>query len=162
MTTTIEPPTELLGAVVEQVWTSMLDRPPVDWSGPWPQHDTGTQADITIEGDWTGRLELWSSTAAATGLTQVLLGLEPETEPEAADVADALGEVVNVVAGGLKAAMGGTSVLGLPRVTGPAATSPISDQAVHLALAWHDAPLLITVHPGHAGGSVPPHQEAPS
>jgi chemotaxis protein CheX len=140
----VSPDELLLGAVVEQVWASMLYRPVLPWTAPWPTGTRGPVASITVAGDWSGTLRLWCTDAAAASMTRSLLKLRPGAEPDAEDVEDALGEVVNVVAGSLKGALGGSSQLGLPQVGSGPAPEPTGD-AVHLPVSWHDAPVLISI-----------------
>ncbi|MBA3782390.1 MAG: chemotaxis protein CheX [Nocardioides sp.] len=146
MTTVLAPDDVLLGAVVEQVWTAMLHRPVLPWLGSWPSGQTGVLASITVDGDWSGTLRLWCPDSAAVSMTRALLRLTEGVDPELDDVEDALGEVVNVVAGSLKGAVGGTSSLGLPSVT-RGSTPELAADAVHLTVSWHDDPVLISILP---------------
>lgn len=146
MSTIVTPDELLLGAVVEQVWSSMLHQPVLPWTAAWPSGSAGPVASITVDGDWTGSLRLWCTERAAASITHALLKLKPGVEPDAEDVEDALGELVNVVAGSLKGALGGTSQLGLPEVlegSAPESSAP----GVHLTVSWHDDPVLISILP---------------
>ena len=145
MSTIVTPDELLLGAVVEQVWASMLHQPVLPWTAPWPTGAPGPLASITVDGDWSGTLRLWCTDTAAASMTRALLKLRPGVEADAEDVEDALGELVNVVAGSLKGALGGTSQLGLPDVAGGTAPDTSTD-AVHLTVSWHDDPVLISIH----------------
>lgn len=146
MTTVVAPDDVLLGAVVEQLWSSMLHQPLLPWTSSWPTGRSGVQSDITVDGDWTVALQLWCSDAAAVSITRALLAVRDGADPALEDVEDALGEVLNVVAGSLKGALGGSSALGLPRVSeGPAPELPTG--AVHLTLSWHGDPVLLSILP---------------
>jgi hypothetical protein len=52
--------------------------------------------------DQTLQLALLASPDGCADLSRLLLGMEPEEEVPAADIADAVGELVNIVAGGVK------------------------------------------------------------
>ncbi|WP_426246011.1 chemotaxis protein CheX [Nocardioides sp. LHG3406-4] len=146
MTTIVVPDEALLGAVVEQVWTSMLHQPVLPWLEPWSTGRAGVSAQIAVAGDWTGVLRLWCTDSAAVSMTRALLPLTAGADPELDDIEDALGEVVNVVAGSLKGALGGTSTLGLPRVS--AGSSPdLTGGAAHLTVSWHGDPVVISIVP---------------
>jgi len=72
--------------------------------------------------DQTLQLALLASPEGCADLSRLLLGMEPEEEVAAADIADAVGELVNIVAGGVKQRLqdpgtigtGGGLRLGLP------------------------------------------------
>jgi hypothetical protein len=72
--------------------------------------------------DQTLQLALLASPAGCADLSRLLLGMEPGEEVSDADIADAVGELVNIVAGGVKQRMqgpdrigsGGSLRLGLP------------------------------------------------
>ena len=146
MTTTIAPDQSLLDAVVEQVWTLMLKRPLMPWTSDVVPAEAGVQADITVTGDFTGSLRLWCAETAADSMTRTLLASSLVGDPDTEDVEDAVGELLNVIAGSLKGALGGTSALGLPVVTATAA--PELDPAdLHLAVSWHDEPVLVSIRP---------------
>ena len=63
------------------------------------------------------------------------------------DVADALGELANVVGGNVKAVLPGPSVLGLPEVGSAPAAGP---DTCRVELLWRDQSLTISVQ-GSAG-----------
>ena len=84
---------------------------------------------VDVVGPWTGSVVLTTGRQTAADLTRALLG---ETAPELLeheDVADAFGEIANVVGGNVKAALPGPSGLSLPDVGRPprrSATPPTS------------------------------------
>jgi chemotaxis protein CheX len=135
----------LVNAVIEQVWSALLFSP----AEPWPEEtaphfETGLQAQIELRGDWNGRLVLTCDIDVATQIAGAMLGAEEdETLPEA-DVHDAVGEVLNVVGGSVKGALGGTMSLGLPGVRS-IATPQGGDQG--FVLSWRGAPVLVQIVP---------------
>lgn len=67
--------------------------------------------------DQTLQLALLASPDGCADLSRLLLGMEPDEDVEAADIADAVGELVNIVAGGVKQRLqdcAGGLRLGLP------------------------------------------------
>ena len=94
------------------------------------------------------------------GLDLVVVPVDPETglPPVAAmvaaldheDVADAFGEIANVVGGNVKAALPGPSTLGLPQVgAAPAVRNP--EDVCRLEVLWRGQPLVVSVQ-----GALPP------
>jgi len=78
--------------------------------------------------DQSFQLALLSTPAGCADLTRLLLGMAPDDEVSDADVADAVGELVNILAGGVKQRMqptGGRLQLGLPVfITGDVQPTP--------------------------------------
>ncbi len=139
---------ELVRAVVDQVWESLLGAEVVPWYGEDPVAPPALQAQVTLTGDWNGLVRLGCAEGAAEGIAAAMLmaGADEELPPE--DVHDAVGEVVNVVGGNVKGALLGDTALGLPRVlTGPdhdtrtVAAVPVS----RCVLDWHGLPVTVEV-----------------
>ncbi len=154
MSTIIAPDEALLSAVVEQVWGSMLHQPVLPWPSPWPRGRAGLLAEVVVTGDCNCTVRLWCADSAAVSMTRVLLNRPDGTDPETDDVEDAIGEVLNVVTGGLKGALGGASSLGLPRVAA-SSSSDLAPDLVQLALSWHDDPVLISISSSREPGAAP-------
>lgn len=100
---------------------------------------------ISTNGAWSGRIALVCSAALARRFT-ARMALREESQLSAADVRDAVGELVNVVGGSVKAMMPGPTWLALPRVTFDSHQQHPGAQALRLELAWHDEPLVVSVH----------------
>lgn len=89
------------------------------WHDVPPTGMAGAYIPLLAE-DQTLQLALLASPAGCADLSRLLLGMEPDEEVSDADVADAVGELVNIVAGGVKQRMqdpdrpGGGLRLGLP------------------------------------------------
>jgi hypothetical protein len=105
---------------------------------------------VQMTGPWTGTVVLTTGAQTAAELTRALLG---ETAPELLeheDVADAFGEIANVVGGNVKAALPGPSVLGLPEVgEAPPVRNPAD--VCRVDVLWRGRPLTISVQ-----GILPP------
>jgi Chemotaxis phosphatase CheX len=91
------------------------------WHDVPPTGMAGAYIPLLAE-DQTLQLALLATPAGCADLSRHLLGMEPEDEVSDADIADAVGELVNIVAGGVKQRMqdasrigtGGGLRLGLP------------------------------------------------
>ena len=99
---------------------------------------------VDIVGPWTGSVVLTTGRSTAEELCRALLG--PATPPvlDDEDVADAFGEIANVVGGNVKAALPGPSGLSLPQVgDAPVVRNP-GDQ-VRVDVLWRGEPVSISV-----------------
>lgn len=145
MTTVVAPDEALVRAAVDLVWSSML----FATVEPWPTGldaalPDGVQAAIELRGDWNGRLVLTCAADVAAEIAGAMVGTTAG-ELCVEDVHDALGEIVNVVGGSVKGALGGELSLGLPDV-GPYAGDPTTTGG--FVLGWQGAPLHVQVLAG--------------
>lgn len=115
---------------------------------PWPDgvpvggHDVAAWVDL--HGSWPGRASLETSSDTAAGLTRGLLRLPPDSAVTDDDLADALGEVANVVAGNVKALLPRHGTLGLPQVA-PALPDDPAVPVHRVPLDWRGRSLVLTV-----------------
>lgn len=157
MNTTASPPTQPVLtdvlAILHEVWDSFVgadepllpvpDRTGADW--------IGYAATITISGAWSGIVSLEFAADTAAAVSSRMLGLDQVTEE---DVADAVGELVNMVGGNVKGLVPGPSVLSLPIVTtGRVARATDATEVCHADLAWFDQPLSMALHVIGAGSA---------
>jgi chemotaxis protein CheX len=143
-TTTVEPALADLQTVVEEVWTSFLgdDEPLV--VGVPGDVATGWSAAVTVTGAWEGMISVELPTATAEEVCRRMLGVD-DTRDE--DVADAVGELVNMIGGNVKSLMPGPGVLSLPVVAaGRVARSSDTAEVCRLDAWWAGAPLQVCVH----------------
>jgi chemotaxis protein CheX len=105
---------------------------------------------VDVVGPWTGSVVLTTGTETAAELTRALLGDSAPDELEDEDVADAFGEIANVVGGNVKAALPGPSGLSLPQV-GPAPAVRNPADLCRVDVLWRGQPLSISVQ-----GALPP------
>jgi len=100
-----------------------------------------------VSGGWAGVVTVELDEGVAQQLSARMLAL-PEGEPVAdGDIADAVGELVNMVGGNVKSLMPGPSVLSLPAVAaGRAAFASDVAEVCRLDLAWRGAPVRICIH----------------
>jgi hypothetical protein len=76
------------------------------WHDVPPTGMAGAYIPLLAE-DQTLQLALLASPAGCADLSRLLLGMEPDEDVSDADIADAVGELVNIVAGGVKQRMQG-------------------------------------------------------
>jgi len=148
---TIAPELTDVHAIVEQVWTSFLgDEEPLlptyDANGPFPADDAWSSA-VSIHGGWTGTVTIELSKALAFSLTRLMMAMD-ESEPlDDAEVADAVGELVNMVGGNIKSLMPGPSALTLPVVAaGRAAHASDLREVSRFDARWSGESVRVSVH----------------
>jgi chemotaxis protein CheX len=131
-------------ALIEEVWRSFVG---VDEPLLPAEPDTGSvayAATVTITGGWDGAVTLEFGVGTAEAVSARMLGLDEITE---ADVADAIGELVNMVGGNVKSLMPGPSALSLPVVsTGRIAHSNDTVEVCRCELSWAGLPMAASVH----------------
>lgn len=146
------PTTDDVRAVTEDVWLSLIGEDevlvprlippgtPLDSTGVW-------SAVVTVSGGWQGVVTVELDDAAARRLTALMLAIPDGTEVGDADVADAVGELVNMIGGNLKSLMPGPSVLSLPSVAaGRAVFASDVIEACRVDVAWRGDPARVCIH----------------
>jgi chemotaxis protein CheX len=141
--------------VTSEVWRSLVgDRYPLlphpaRPAAPFDAFDAWS-ASVTISGGWEGLVSVELSSYVARILTCAMLALPEDTpgsELADADVADAVGELVNMVGGNIKSLMPGPSALSLPYVAaGRAAFAPGTDEVARVDVTWAGEPVRVGVH----------------
>jgi chemotaxis protein CheX len=131
-------------SIAEDAWTALVgeDEILVPLPGELPANALSSWVDIV--GPWTGTVVLSTGRETAAGLTRALLGDHAPAELDDEDVADAFGEIANVVGGNVKAALPGPSALSLPDVgNAPAVRNPAD--VCRVDVMWRGQPLSISV-----------------
>ncbi len=102
--------------VLESIWESVLTRE-IQYSGTTttPQSEADLAACIQISGAWNGVVTLHCSRALARQVAEMMFGIEGDNVAKE-DMDDSLGELVNMVGGGVKSLLPETCVLSLPTV----------------------------------------------
>lgn len=141
--------------IVEQVWSSFLGEAepllpqPVPAGAPFPAEDAWSAA-ITVNGTnggWSGMVTVELAEKVAFSLTAEMLGVEDVEDLEDGDVADAVGELVNMIGGNIKSLMPGPSALSLPVVAaGRAAHSSEAVEVARFDGLWIGQPVRVSVH----------------
>lgn len=139
-------------SVTEDVWMALLGeeealapRPvpagtPFDAVGVW-------SAAVTVSGGWQGVVTIELDEAVARHLTARMLAIPSDDQVHDGDVADAVGELVNMVGGSIKSLMPGPSTLSLPSVAaGRAAFASDVREVCRVDVAWRGGPVRVCVH----------------
>ena len=135
-----------LRGLVEDIWSSLFEELfeiPLDSDAPLPE-DLVT-AYVDIRGGWQGRVLVATTTEGALSLAAHMLRV-PESLVREADLADAIGELANIVGGSVKSCVDGQSSLSLPTVSryAPGAAAP---DTLEVLATWNAHPLCIRVAP---------------
>jgi chemotaxis protein CheX len=143
---TVAPEITDVQAIVEQVWSSYLDASepllavPVPAGRPFAA-DEAWSAAVAVSGGWDATVTVELAAPVAHALTATMLGLDT------GDVADAVGELVNMVGGNIKSLMPGPSVLSLPAVAAGRAAHPSgASEVARFDGVWAGQPVRVAVH----------------
>jgi chemotaxis protein CheX len=133
-------------AITDQVWESFLDPDGVNPLLPLPvDGPSDLAAAVSVTGAWRGHVVIECSTAASLHAAAALLGV-PSEEVTDEDVADALGELANIIGGNVKALLPEPSALSLPYVVSSAGAHwPSVTEVCRLDGSWRDEPVTILV-----------------
>jgi len=130
--------------LVDEVWTSFLGAEEPLLPGAPAEFPVGWSAAVSITGEWHGTVSVELPTGLAEEVTRRMLAV---TDTFDEDVADAVGELVNMIGGNVKSLMPGPSVLSLPVVAAGRVARPSDNVEVcRLDVTWAGAPLLVSVH----------------
>jgi chemotaxis protein CheX len=137
--------TEDLVAVAGQVWESCLVHHPDQLvEGPYAVLEGPvTRAWVVIRGGWSGFVVLEMGSGTAEEAARVMLDLEERDDVERDEVADAVGELVNIIGGNVKSLLPTASSLGLPQV-GRAAPAIVVEHC-RVDLWWGPRPVVVRV-----------------
>ena len=154
-----QPITELLDvatvqSIADEVWPSLVGDGEAFVPVPVPPPAEVVSAWVDILGPWTGSVVVTCAPATAAALTESVLMTRPPEVVDDEDVADALGELANVLGGNIKSVLPGDSRLGLPQI-GAAPRHGRLDDVRSLVGQWRGAFLTITVQ----GAAPAPHAE---
>jgi chemotaxis protein CheX len=146
---TLAPEQTDVAAVVDEVWTSFLgeEQPliplPTAHGEPFAAESAWSAA-ISITGGWDATVTVELSADLAHALTTIMLGFANVVD---GDVADAVGELVNMIGGNIKSLMPGPSALSLPAVAAGRAAHPSGAYEVsRFDGSWAGEPVRVSVH----------------
>jgi chemotaxis protein CheX len=137
-------------SIGEEAWVALVgeEEPLVPLLGKLPDDVLSSWVDVV--GPWIGSVVLTTGRQTAAELTRALLGDSAPELLDHEDVADAFGEIANVVGGNVKAALPGPSALGLPEVgDAPVVRNPAD--VCRVEVLWRGQALAISVQ-----GALPP------
>jgi chemotaxis protein CheX len=146
---TANPTEDDLRIIAEQVWSSYLDPEGIAPLLPMPP-PSGSIDDVTasvsVTGAWRGHVLVSCSEAASRNAAAALLGIDLDDVSDD-DVADALGELANIIGGNVKSLLPEPSALSLPHVhvEGHAGRYPSSTEICQLAGTWIDESVTVSV-----------------
>jgi chemotaxis protein CheX len=138
---------ETVQSIVQEAWSALVgeDEYLVPLTGDHPADALSSWVEVV--GPWTGCVVLTCDRSTAEELARCLLAEHAPPVLDDEEIADALGELANVVGGNVKAVLPGPSALGLPEVgSAPEAGSDVC----RVDLLWRGQSLTISVQ-GSAG-----------
>jgi chemotaxis protein CheX len=142
------PTEEDLRVIAEQVWSSYLD---TDGSSPLvpepaPNQKVDVTASVSVTGAWMGHVLVSCSDGASRNVAAALLGIEFD-EVTDDDVADALGELANIIGGNVKSLLPEPCALSLPHVhvEGASGRYPASTEVCQLSGTWLNECVTVSV-----------------
>jgi chemotaxis protein CheX len=145
---TANPTEEDLRVIAEQVWSSYLDLDGASplLSTPAQKHADDVTASVSVTGAWRGHVLVSCSEIASKNAAAALLGIEVDDVTDE-DVADALGELANIIGGNVKSLLPEPCALSLPHVhiEGAAGRYPSVTQVCQLQGSWLDESVTLSV-----------------
>lgn len=141
----MDPTSEDINALTMQVWESVLCLP-LETEAPEPRDDElNVVGMVNITGNWEGSVLVRCTRPLARSITEAMFGMDPG-EASADEIADALGEIANMIGGNVKSLVPGPSQLSLPTVVDYDFLSfPLSEECAHSSFFTEDQPMLVTV-----------------
>jgi chemotaxis protein CheX len=131
-------------SIAEDAWIALVGEDELLVPIPGELPDDVLSSWVDVVGPWTGTVVLTTGRQTAADLTRALLGDSAPELLDHEDVADAFGEIANVVGGNVKAALPGPSALSLPETgDAPAVRNPAD--LCRIDVLWRGEPLTISV-----------------
>lgn len=145
---------QVITELARDTWTSLLPDehgllPGIaqgDTGSGWSSEGAGIAATVDISGEWNGTACLSCSIAAGRRAASVMFEMDDE-ELTAAEISDAIGELINVVGGNIKGLLPSPSALSLP-VVHDAADFELPghlELALEVHFTWIDEPVMFTL-----------------
>jgi chemotaxis protein CheX len=135
----------VISGLTEEIWSTLVaDQEPLGLAGDFPGEDVLASAEI--RGEWNGVVCLSCSHSVARRVTSLMFDVS-DGEITADEITDAVGELANVLTGGIKSLVPGPSVLSLPEVQhgGTKAIPGHLDLAVEAQFFWMAEPIVVRV-----------------
>jgi hypothetical protein len=137
-------------SIADEAWVALVGEDEVLVPLPAPLPEDVLSSRVDVVGPWTGTVVLTTGRQTAAELCRALLGPAAPELLDHEDVADAFGEIANVVGGNVKAALPGPSALSLPEVGDPPTVRNPAD-VLRVDVLWRGQPVSISVQ-----GALPP------
>ena len=147
---TTNPTEDDLKVIAEQVWSSYLDPESTGPLVPVPAQRQAEEvsASVSVSGAWQGHVIVTCSDTASRRVAGALLGMEVD-ELTLADIADAVGELANIIGGNVKSLLPEPSALSLPHVLTSGGHGnvhwPSVTEVCQLSGIWLDEPVTFSV-----------------
>ena len=135
---------EDLRSMVDEIWSSLLHPAPEDAGDEFPIAGDVVAGYVDICGSWDGRVLVSTTEEGALAIAAAMLAL-PVGRVCADDLADAMGELANIVGGSVKSCVDGHSTLSLPAVSRVGAEPPRVPHSLQVTAVWRDHPLRVRV-----------------
>ena len=148
-----------LEAMLLETWESYLSGQdtPIPWpAAPGDDDQVDWSASVCFEGPWRGLVALEMQQATAEAATRELLAFDADEPVEDEDVADAVGELVNILGGAVKSMVAATSSLTLPVVAAGRVAIPRSSTLLcDVGVRWHGRIVRMHLHAMAEGAPLP-------
>jgi chemotaxis protein CheX len=135
---------EDLRSMVDEIWSSLLQPPPEDAEDESPIAGDVVAGYVDIAGSWDGRVLVSTTEEGALAIAASMLAL-PVGHVAADDLADAMGELANIVGGSVKSCVDGHSTLSLPAVSRVGAEPPRAPHSLQVTALWREFPIRVRV-----------------
>ena len=132
-----------LKSMVDEIWSSLFEPAPTDSD----DSDLGSNlvvGFVDISGGWLGRVAVETTNAGAIAIASSMLAAAPDTLGDE-DLADAIGELANIVGGSVKSCVEGHSTLSLPSVERQNVLRDGTSELMTVTAHWLDHPLRVRV-----------------
>jgi chemotaxis protein CheX len=138
--------------IIQQVWDSFLgDGLSITGTVPNPgppavQTSGHVQASVSVVGAWNGFVTITADLDAARNIAGAMFAMAAE-DVQDAEISDAVGELVNIVGGNLKAIVTEPSQISLPQVVVDARSvvTPAAREDSRTTLEWNGAKISVSV-----------------
>lgn len=141
----MDPTSDDINALTLQVWETVLCLP-IETDAPQPSaDDLHVVGMVNITGNWEGSVLVRCTRPLARSITEAMFGMDPG-EASADEIADALGEIANMIGGNVKSLVPGPSQLSLPTVVDYEHLSfPQSEECARSSFVTENEHMLVTV-----------------
>lgn len=135
-------------AIAQEIFTALVDggETTLAQAGDPGKYHPALHAYIDVQGATPLRVTLTGHAETATELARALMMYGPDDDVPSDEIADAYGELANIIGGNIKSLLPEGSHLGFPVVSGdPQATTPAADLRLHVS--WRGRPLTLSIRP---------------